>query len=56
MTNITREGIARRQSIAHIYAGHMDEIPCSMKSLYNYIDQGIFTARNIDLPKSILIL
>ena len=24
-----------------------------MKSLYKYIDQGIFTARNIDLPKKV---
>jgi hypothetical protein len=24
-----------------------------MKSLYNYIDQGIFTVRNIDLPKKV---
>ncbi len=45
--------LKRGQSIAHIYAGHKDEIPCSMKSLYNYIDQGIFTARNIDLPKKV---
>jgi len=45
--------IKRGQSIAHIYTGHKDEIPCSMKSLYNYIDQGIFTARNIDLPKKV---
>jgi len=41
------------QSIAHIYSSHSDEIPCSMKTIYNYIDQGIFTARNIDLPKKV---
>lgn len=41
------------QSIGHIFATHKDEIPCSMKTLYNYIDQGIFTARNIDLPKKV---
>lgn len=45
--------LKRGQSIAHIYAGHKEEIPCSIKSLYNYIDQGIFTARNIDLPKKV---
>lgn len=41
------------QSIAHIYSSHKDEIPCCMKSLYNYIDQGLFTVRNIDLPKKV---
>lgn len=41
------------QSIAHIYSYHKDEIPCCMKSLYNYIDQGLFTVRNIDLPKKV---
>lgn len=41
------------QSIAHIYTVHKSEIPCSMKTIYNYIDQGIFTARNIDLPKKV---
>lgn len=35
------------QSLAHIYAFHGHEIPCSRKTLYNYIDQGVFTARNI---------
>lgn len=45
--------IQQGQSIAHIYAIHKDEIPCSMKTIYNYIDQGIFTARNIDLPKKV---
>jgi IS30 family transposase len=45
--------IQRGQSIAHIYAVHKEEIPCSIKTIYNYIDQGIFTARNNDLPKKV---
>jgi len=45
--------IQQGQSIAHIYNVHKDEIPCSIKTIYNYIDQGIFTARNIDLPKKV---
>lgn len=45
--------LKRGQSIAHIYLAHEDEIPCSLRSLYNYIDQGVFTARNIDLPKKV---
>ena len=41
------------QSLAHIYAFHGHEIPCSRKTLYNYIDQGVFTARNIDLRRKV---
>ena len=41
------------QSIAHIFLTHKEEIPCGMKTLYNYIDQGLFTVRNIDLPKKV---
>ena len=49
LTPLLRQG----QSIAHIYATHGEEIPCSVKTLYNYIDKGVFTARNIDLPKKV---
>lgn len=45
--------IKQGQSIAHIYCIHKDEIPCSMKTLYNYINQNILIIRNIDLPKKV---
>jgi IS30 family transposase len=41
------------QSLAHIYAFHGHEIPCSRRTLYNYIDQGVFTARNMDLRRKV---
>ncbi len=41
------------QSLAHIYAFHGHEIPCSRRTLYNYIDKGIFTAKNIDLRRKV---
>jgi Transposase and inactivated derivatives, IS30 family len=41
------------QSMAHIYAFHGHEIPCSRRTLYNYIDKGVFTARNIDLRRRV---
>ncbi len=41
------------QSVAQIYATHKDEIPCSIKTIYTYIDQGILSVRNIDLPKKV---
>ena len=45
--------LAQGQSLAHIYAFHGHELPCSRKTLYNYIDQGVFTAKNIDLRRKV---
>jgi IS30 family transposase len=45
--------ILKGQSIAHIYATHGDRIICSKRSLYNYIDLGLFQVRNIDLPRKV---
>ena len=45
--------LAQGQSLAHIYAFHGHEIPCSRKTLYNYIDLGVFTAKNIDLRRKV---
>jgi IS30 family transposase len=41
------------QSIAHIYANHGHEIPCSRRTLYHYLDKGVFEARNIDLRRRV---
>lgn len=30
-----------------------EEIACSLKTLYNYIDQGLFSAINLDLPRKV---
>jgi len=45
--------ILKGQSISHIYTSHSKEIGCSRRTLYRYIDQGVFTARNIDLPRKV---
>lgn len=45
--------LKKGQSIAHIYANHGSEIPCSRVTLYKYIDMGLFTARNIDMRKKV---
>lgn len=45
--------LKKGQSLAHIYAFHGHQIPCSRKTLYNYIEQGVFTARNIDLRRKV---
>lgn len=38
-------------SLQAIYMNHKDEIPCSMRTLYNYVDSSLLTARNIDMPR-----
>ena len=41
----------RHQSIAHVYATHAEEIGCSRRTLYSYINSGVFAVRNIDLRR-----
>lgn len=43
----------KNQSIAHIYATHAKELGCSRRTLYTYIGNSIFDARNIDLRRSV---
>ena len=45
--------IKQGQSIKVIYANHKDEIPCSERCLYNYIDWNLLTIKNIDLPRKV---
>lgn len=45
--------IKQGQSIKLIYRNHKNEIPCKISCLYNYIDAGLFTAKNIDLPRRV---
>ena len=43
----------KHQSISHIYANHLDEISFSRATMYNYVDLGVFSFKNIDLPRKI---
>lgn len=43
----------KKQSIAHVYATHAEEIGCSRRTLYTYIDMGFFEVRNIDLRRRV---
>lgn len=47
VTGLVRKG----QPLTHIYAEHKNEMPVSLRSLYNYIDAGELTIRNIDLRR-----
>ena len=41
------------QSLHQIYLDHVDELMCSEKTLYNYVDAQLFDVRNIDLPRKV---
>lgn len=41
------------RSLHQIYIDHRDDLMCSEKTLYNYVDAGLFDVRNIDLPRKV---
>jgi transposase, IS30 family len=41
------------QSVNQVYINHRDELMCSEKTIYNYIDACLFDVRNIDLPRKV---
>lgn len=43
--------LMKGQSLHHICVNHADEIMINERSLYNYVDNGIFTAKNLDMPR-----
>lgn len=45
--------IQNGQSVNQIYINHQDELMCSEKTIYNYIDACLFDVRNIDLPRKV---
>ena len=45
--------VLKGQPLSHIFAVHADEIPVCRRTLYNYFDQSVFNARNIDLPRRV---
>lgn len=47
VTRLVKKG----QPLTHIYSEHEAEMPMCLRSLYNYIDAGELTIRNIDLRR-----
>lgn len=47
ITKLVKKG----QPLTHIHAEHKAELSTSLRSLYNYIDAGVLTIRNIDLRR-----
>lgn len=53
LDNLVSPLLMKGQSLSHIYATHAQEIGCSRRTLYTYIDQSVLTARNIDLRRKV---
>ena len=45
--------IKKGQPLSHIYAVHKAKIPVTLRSLYNYIDAGELSIKNIDLRRKV---
>jgi len=53
LNNLVSPLILKGQPLSHIFAVHAEDIPICRRTLYNYLDQRIFQARNIDLPRRV---
>lgn len=47
VTRLVKKG----QPLSHIHSEHQAELNISLRSMYNYIDSGVLTVRNIDLRR-----
>lgn len=45
--------IRNGQPLSHIFSTYGEILPCSRKTIYNYLDKGLFTVKNIDLPRRV---
>lgn len=53
MNEILTPLIKKGQSIAHIYVTHADDLSCSKRTIYTYIDKGLFDIKNMDLRRKV---
>lgn len=51
MDKLVTKLVKKGQPLTHIYAEHEEKMPICMRTLYNYIDQGEMTIKNIDLRR-----
>lgn len=53
MDSVITPLVAKGQSLHHICASQSDKLLCSERTVYKFIDQGVLTVRNIDLPRKV---
>ena len=52
--NLVSELIKKGQPLSHIVSEHGNELPVGLRTLYNYIDAGELTIKNIDLRRKVI--
>ena len=53
MDDIVSPLLIKGQSLHHIAVHHADELMKSERTLYAYVNNGLFTARNLDMPRTV---
>lgn len=53
LDNIVSPLLKKGQSLHHIVVNHSDELMKSERTLYAYVNNGLFAARNIDMPRTV---
>ncbi len=53
LDNVISPLLKKGHSIHHIAISHADELMTSERSLYTYVNNNLFTARNIDMPRTV---
>ena len=53
MDRIVSPLLKQGQPLGHIFATHGQQLGCSRRTLYHYIEQGAFSAGNLDLPRKV---
>ena len=43
--------ILKGQPVAHIFRSHSEEIPCSIRTLYEYVEKGYLTVKPLDMRR-----
>lgn len=53
INEIVSSGVRAGQSLNHILANNKDDSPCSDRTVYAYIDQGLLDVKNVDLHEKV---
>lgn len=53
LDNVVSPLLIKGQSLHHISIHHADEVMKSERTLYKYVNSGLFLARNIDMPRTV---
>lgn len=50
---VVSAGIRKGQPLTHIYENHKHELSVSLRTIYNYVDNGLLSVKNIDLRRKV---